>query len=145
MSNASTTNATAANTAGTTSTNAFTAPMASAFQTGFETMVASMNGMIDANARFMNECNAMVIDAVRTQARAFERVGTIMVEQSKTPAAKPATEATREIFDESAAFVTKTSERMMKLHNEHMQSMSKIMNSAMTRMQPVANASCCKA
>ncbi len=139
-----TTNGTTASNA-TPNTNAFTAPMASAVQNGFETMIASMNGMIDANARFMTECNAMVIDAVRTQARAFERVGTIMVEQSKNPTAKPATDATREIFDESAAFVTKTGERMMKLQNEHMQSMSKIMNSAMTRMQPVANATCCKA
>jgi hypothetical protein len=133
----------------------------------FDAMVKLMNGMVDANARFANECNALTVDAVRTNVRTIERLGSMMTEMNEAfaanaarvtgttaptaPAAatgknsKPFTDTAREIFDEASTFLAKTSERMMKMNTDHVQSMAKLMEEVAVR--PLANASkpCCKA
>lgn len=127
-----------------------------------DAMVKLMNGMVDANARFANECNALTVDAVRTNVRTIERLGTMMTEMNESFAAnaarvtgapapattsknaKPFTDTAREIFDEASTFLAKTSERMMKMNTEHVQSMAKLVEEVAVR--PLANASksCCK-
>lgn len=110
----------------------------------FDAMVKLMNGMVDANARFANECNALTIDAVRTNARTIERMGTMMNEMVAAQAArttggtpakggKPIADTAREIVDEAATFLAKTSERMMKMNTEHVQSVAKLMDEVVVR------------
>lgn len=107
--------------------------------TAFETMTKVMNSLVDANARFATECNAMAIDAVRSNARMIERTGTMMVDQMTSKSTKPVADTTREIFDEACSFATKAGERVMKLNAEHAQHIAQLANGVMT------SKTCCNA
>jgi hypothetical protein len=126
----------------------------------FDSMVKMMNGVVDAHARFATECNALTIDAIRTNVRTLERMGTMMNDMAATqasrvtgtPAAKntkPFADTAREIFDEASTFMAKTSERMMKMNTEHVQSVAKVMDEVVVRPLAAAGAAatkgCCNA
>jgi hypothetical protein len=127
-------------------TDAFT----TAIPAAFEKMSKAMHGMIEANARYATECNALVIDAMRTNARTMERTGNLMVSQltgTNGPtgkSAKPVVDAAREIFDEASGFTTKAGERLMKLNTEHAQQVVQIMEQAMT-CNGTQKTACCNA
>ncbi len=121
---------------------------------GFDATVKAMNGLVDANARFATECNAVVIDAIRTNVRTFERTGAVMLNQfaavanapAGTKCTKPVVDAAREIFDETSTFMTKTAERTMKMNTEHVQNVAKVLDEAFTRTTAaVAGKTCCNA
>lgn len=111
-------------------------PFAASFGTlpaSFERMTKAMNTLVDANARFASECNALVIDAMRANARTLERAGTVMLGQLTGKAGKPVADATREIMDECGAFATQTSERLNRMNGEHLRQVTQVMEQVTAR------------
>lgn len=92
----------------------------------FEKMTKAMNTMVDSTARMTTECGTICVDTMRNNARIVERTGDMMVAQFSGKAVKPAAETCREIFDEAAAFTTKTNERIVKMNTEHAQRIATI-------------------
>ncbi len=118
--------------------DAFTSPAAS-MPAAFDKVTKAMNALVDSNARFATECNALLIDAVRTNARTVERTGDMLMGQFNAnvtrdgaKSAKPATETAREILDEAYGFATKTGERLMKMNNDRLQRLSEVMDELVT-------------
>lgn len=121
--------------------NAFRNPFAFGNE-AFVGMTKTMNGMIDCNARLMTETNALVVDAMRANARTLERTGDLVLnavacqmagEKASPKNAKPATETAREILDDACAFASKTTERALKLNSEYMQNVGKVVGQAFAR------------
>jgi len=99
----------------------------------FEKMTKLMNGMVEANAKLVTEMSAMTVEAMKTNARTMERTGELAVAQwTGKPGAKPVMEVAREIYDEAAAFNTKTAERLAKLNAEHGQKLTQLMDETVT-------------
>ncbi|HMN40902.1 MAG TPA: hypothetical protein PKE29_08650 [Phycisphaerales bacterium] len=97
----------------------------------FEKMTKAMNSMVDSGARCMTECNTLMIDAMRNNARMIERTGDVMMGQMTGKSTRPVVETAREIMDEAMAFSTKAGERMTKMNTEHAQRVSMIMDETM--------------
>lgn len=118
---------------------------AAAMASSFDAAVKAMNGIVDANARFVTECNALMIDAIRTNVRTLERTGTLLASQMNQATApknaKPMTDAAREIFDEASTLMTKTSERLLAMNTEHVQHLAKVMEESFARAS--AGKTCC--
>lgn len=98
----------------------------------FEKMTKAMNSMVDSSARCMTECNTLMIDAMRNNARVMERTGDMVVGQMTGKSVKPMGETCREIMDEAMGFSNKCSERMVKMNTEHAQRVSMVIDEAMT-------------
>jgi len=94
----------------------------------FERMTHAMNTLVDANARFASECNALMVDAMRTNARTLERSGALMVNHFTGKSAKPATDAAREIMDECQTFARQVTERCTKMTSEHTRHVAQVMD-----------------
>lgn len=110
-------------------TNAFTMPVGT-MPMAFEKMTKAMNSLVDSGARCMTECNTLMIDAMRNNARMIERTGDVMVGQMTGKSTKPVTETTREIFDEACGFSTKAGERLVKMTAEHAERVTTIVTEA---------------
>ena len=129
--------------------NTMTTNPTAAMATNFDAAVKAMNGIVDANARFVTECNSLMIDAIRTNVRTLERTGALVASQMSqatgtTPnakAAKPVTDIAREIFDEASTLMTKTSERLLAMNTEHVQHLTKVMEETFARAS--ASKPCC--
>jgi len=111
--------------------NPFTAKLGTV-PAGFEQMTKAMNTLVDANARFASECNALVIDAMRANARTMEHTGSLMVNQLTGKTTKPATDAAREILDECNTFAKQMGERTTKMSTEHARQVSQVMEQVLT-------------
>ncbi|MBX3355421.1 MAG: hypothetical protein KF724_06955 [Phycisphaeraceae bacterium] len=109
-----------------TTTGANTMPAA------FERMTQAMNTMVDANARFASECNALFVDAMRAHARTLERSGALMLNHFTGKTAKPTPDAAREIMDECTTFARQMSERTTKMTADHARQVSQVMDHFLT-------------
>lgn len=110
-----------------------------AMPVAFEKMTKAMNGLAEANAKFVTEVGALMAETVRTNASMIERTGEVMVGTMTGKQTKPAVETVREIAVESNAFGTKIAERVTKLNAEHGQRIAKIMEETMV----CAKTGCC--
>lgn len=113
------------------SMNPFTAKVGTV-PANFENMTKAMNTLVDANARFASECNAMVIDAMRANARTLEHTGALMVNHLTGKTTKPATDAAREILDECNTFAKQMSERTTKMTSDHARQVTQVMDQVLT-------------
>lgn len=98
----------------------------------FERMTQAMNTLVDANARFASECNAMLVDAMRSNARTLERSGVLMMNHVTGKNSKPATDAAREIVDECTTFARQLGERTTKMTADHARQVAQVMDQVIT-------------
>jgi hypothetical protein len=116
-------------------TESFAKAIPASFESQFGMACKAMNTIVDANARYVTEGTALMIDAARTNARAIERTGDVIVGQLTSKNVKPVAETSKEIMDETCAFATKVGERVMKMNSDFVQTMSNIAEQTMTNVR----------